>query len=267
MLHVTSSITTAAAGWPDSGLESSALPLYTGERMDREKRRYASALRESAGAMRSLGTSIPPRSHRRHAWRRFQVALAWIAASVVALASLAIGAAAIVVRHYEAGLPSVGDLKAYHAPQVTRILARDGTTVLAELYTQRRTVVSIESLPAHVKLAALAAEDADFYEHEGLNYLGIARALLINLRARSTRQGGLTITQQVVKNLLLGTSERTLARKIREALLARRLERELSKDDILDLYLKKYSFRSRAVRHRRGSKGRLWEKRAFADHR
>ncbi len=157
-------------------------------------------------------------------------------------AAACIATIAAVVRHYESGLPDVSELKAYQPPQVTRVLARDGTTVLAELYTQRRTVVSARSLPPHVKLAVLAAEDAGFYEHEGLNYLGIARAVLVNLRARSTRQGGSTITQQVVKNLLLGTHERTLSRKIREALLARRLEQELSKDEILEAYLNNVYF-------------------------
>ena len=141
-----------------------------------------------------------------------------------------------VVVHYEAGLPSVADLKGnYHPAQVTRVLARDGTT-LAEIFTERRTVVSIKSLPAHVKLAVLAAEDAGFYEHEGLNYWGIARAMLVNLKSGKFRQGGSTITQQVVKNLLLDP-ERTFRRKIREALLARRLEQELGKDEILELYL------------------------------
>jgi penicillin-binding protein 1A len=147
----------------------------------------------------------------------------------------------LIVRHYEAGLPAVTELRDYRAPQVTRVLARDGT-VLAELFTQRRTVVPIASLPAHVKLAVLAAEDAGFYEHEGLNYLGILRAFFINLRAHSTRQGGSTITQQVVKNLLLNTHERTLSRKIREALLARRLEQQLTKDEILELYLNNIFF-------------------------
>ncbi|HEX4513838.1 MAG TPA: PBP1A family penicillin-binding protein [Polyangiaceae bacterium] len=141
-----------------------------------------------------------------------------------------------IVVHYEEGLPSVTELKGnYHPAQVTRVLARDGT-LLAEIFTERRTVVSIGSLPAHVKLAVLAAEDAGFYEHEGLNYWGIARAMLVNLRSGKFRQGGSTITQQVVKNLLLDP-ERTFRRKIREALLARRLEQELGKDEILELYL------------------------------
>ncbi|HEY1691949.1 MAG TPA: PBP1A family penicillin-binding protein [Polyangiaceae bacterium] len=173
-------------------------------------------------------------------------AIAWRWTKRLALAALVVavgGAVALwlVVRRYEADLPSVSELKTYQAPQVTRILARDGT-VLAEIFTQRRTVVPIASLPPHVKLAVLAAEDAGFYEHEGLNYWGIGRAMLVNLRARSTRQGGSTITQQVVKNLLLATHERTFSRKVREALLARRLEQELTKEEILELYLNNIYF-------------------------
>ena len=142
-----------------------------------------------------------------------------------------------VIRHYEEGLPSVAELKGnYKPPQVTRVLARDGT-LLAELFTQRRTVVGIETLPAHVKLAVLAAEDAGFYEHEGLNYFGIARAFLVNFRSGRVKQGGSTITQQVVKELLLLDPERSYRRKLREAILARRLEQELTKDEILSLYL------------------------------
>lgn len=158
-----------------------------------------------------------------------------------AIAGLAFGLASILwvlwyVRSVEAELPSVIDLKhSYKPPQVTRVLARDGS-VLAELFTERRTLVTIESLPAHVKLAVLAAEDATFYEHEGLNYLGIARAMIVNLRSGQVKQGGSTITQQVVKNVLLD-SERTYRRKVREALLSRKLEQELKKDEILELYL------------------------------
>ncbi|MEO7113582.1 MAG: PBP1A family penicillin-binding protein [Polyangiaceae bacterium] len=167
----------------------------------------------------------------------------------LAIASSVAGAVAVItllfyVRGLEADLPSIAQLQGnYHPPQVTRILARDGS-LLAEAFTERRTVVPLSELPPHVKLAVLAAEDANFYEHEGLNYWGIARAMLVNLRAGHTRQGGSTITQQVVKNLLLD-SERTYKRKIREALLARRIEQELCpectpeqrKDKILELYL------------------------------
>jgi penicillin-binding protein 1A len=87
-----------------------------------------------------------------------------------------------------------------------------------------------------MKLAALAAEDAGFYEHTGLNYLGLLRALVVNLRGGRLRQGGSTITQQVIKNVLL-TQERTMDRKMREMILARQIEAELGKDEILELYL------------------------------
>jgi penicillin-binding protein 1A len=141
----------------------------------------------------------------------------------------------LVLRSYEADLPSTDELKHYDPPQVTRLVARDGS-LLAELFVERRTVVAIGAIPKVVKIAVLAAEDADFYRHQGLDYLGMLRALLVNLRSASARQGGSTITQQVVKNVLL-SHERTFERKARELLLARRIEQELSKDEILELYL------------------------------
>jgi penicillin-binding protein 1A len=159
-----------------------------------------------------------------------------VAGALGALAVLGVLGVVLVVRHYSEGLPSVEQLKSgYDPPQLTRILARDGT-VLAAVFTERRTVVPFAEVPDHAKLAFLAAEDAGFYEHQGLNYFGMLRALAVNLRARGTRQGGSTITQQVVKNVLL-EPERTLERKIRETILARRLEQSLTKDEILGLYL------------------------------
>ncbi len=152
------------------------------------------------------------------------------------LALLTVLAVLLVIRHYEGGLPDVHDLRTHYQPsQVTRVLARDGT-VLASLFVERRTVIPFADVPSHAKLAFLAAEDAQFYEHQGLNYFGMLRALSANLRAGHTRQGASTITQQVVKNVLLD-SERTYQRKIKETILARRLEKELSKDEIFALYL------------------------------
>lgn len=173
-----------------------------------------------------------------------------LAVAALVLSALTVLAGWLLVRHYEEGLPSVAELeRGYRPSQVTRVLARDGTTI-AELFTERRTVVRVEELPRHVITAFIAAEDASFYEHEGINYLGIARAAVVNLRAGRTRQGGSTITQQVVKNILLESNERSYRRKMREALLARRLEQELCpscgndqqgrdkrKDKILELYL------------------------------
>ena len=154
------------------------------------------------------------------------------------LGLIAAGALAVllVIRHFETDLPDVHDLRShYQPPQVTRVLARDGT-VLASLFVERRTVIPFSDIPSHAKLAFLAAEDAQFYEHQGLNYFGMLRAVFANLRAGHTKQGASTITQQVVKNVLLD-SERTYKRKIKETILARRLEKELSKDEIFSLYL------------------------------
>ncbi len=162
--------------------------------------------------------------------------LLWSLGSGVGFALLGALAVVLVVRHYAEGLPNVEELeKNYAPPQITRILARDGT-LLAGLFTERRTVVPFDRVPAHVKHAFLAAEDAGFYEHEGLNYLGMLRALVVNLRAGHVSQGGSTITQQVVKNVLLD-SERSYRRKIRETILAHRLEQRLEKAQILGLYL------------------------------
>src|SRR5258708_7707544 len=100
---------------------------------------------------------------------------------LIALAGLAMIAVALIIRHYEEGLPSTEELKRYQPKQVTRIVARDGT-LLAEDFTERRTVVQITDIPPHVQLAFLAAEDASFYEHKGLNYLAMLRAVWVNLR-------------------------------------------------------------------------------------
>ena len=126
-------------------------------------------------------------------------------------------------------------LRDYRPPQVTRVVDRNGV-LIGEIFSQRRTFVAYEDIPAHVENAFLAAEDADFYRHEGMDYVGMVRALVANVRARSLRQGASTITQQVVKNFLL-SPERTFDRKVQELILARRIEELLDKSEILELYL------------------------------
>lgn len=162
----------------------------------------------------------------------------WLVRTVVVLlvlAGLSMAGIAFAVRHFEKGLPTTTEVKRYSPPQVTRVLARDGT-LLGEHFVERRTVVKLADVPPHVKLAFLAAEDASFYEHEGLDYPGMLRSIWVNLRSASSRQGASTITQQVVKNVLL-TQERTYQRKIKEVILSRKIEQELTKDEILELYL------------------------------
>ena len=160
---------------------------------------------------------------------------------LVTVATLA-GAVGVVgiVWYYGRDLPTVAAVRDYRPPQTTRVLDRHGE-LIGEIFRERRTVVPMDRIPRALVLAVLAAEDADFYQHEGLDYPGIVRALLRDVSSGRPAQGASTITQQVVKLLIL-TPERTVARKVRELILARRLEQELSKDEILALYLNHINF-------------------------
>lgn len=154
----------------------------------------------------------------------------------------------LLIGGYAHDLPDHSFLAKYEPPVTTRIHAGDGR-LLAEFAQERRVFVPIENIPQQVILAFLSAEDRDFYNHNGLDFRGIVRASLYNLRSAYTGQGGMqgasTITQQVAKNFLL-TSERNLDRKIREAILASRIEEALSKDRILELYLNEIYLGARA---------------------
>ena len=142
--------------------------------------------------------------------------------------------------YFDRGLPSVSALRTYQPPQVTKVTCADGT-LCAEFYRERRTLVPLASLPSHIKNAFLAAEDADFYRHEGLDYSGMIRAAAKSLFLGSRPTGASTITQQACRNLLL-SQERTLSRKIKEWILAPRMEKALTKDQILNLYLNQIYF-------------------------
>ncbi len=135
----------------------------------------------------------------------------------------------------ERSLPSIQSLRDYRPAIVTTMYAADGT-VIGEFAAERRYVRSLGEIPRHVILAFLAAEDANFYEHKGLDFGSIVRAMIKNIEAGGIVQGGSTITQQVVKSLLL-SPERTWVRKIKEAILAYRIDRSMTKDEILYLYL------------------------------
>jgi penicillin-binding protein 1A len=160
----------------------------------------------------------------------------------LALVGLVLGVVTLVgiIAYYSRDLPDVASLRAYDPPQITRVVDRRGA-VIGELYDERRTVIPIDRIPRVMVLAMLASEDADFYRHSGVDYLGIARAVFRDILARRAAQGASTITQQVVKLLLL-TPERTFGRKVRELILAYRVEAELTKDEILHLYLNHINF-------------------------
>lgn len=166
--------------------------------------------------------------------------LKWGAISALVAGALMSVVIAIMFWHFGRDLPTVDALKSYHPKQVTRVATRDGK-VVGEIYTERRTFVEYEQIPPLLVHAVLAAEDADFFQHEGIDYWGMLRALFVNVKSGKTRQGASTITQQVVKGLLL-TPERTLKRKFQEIILARRLEKKLTKEQILTLYLNQIYF-------------------------
>jgi penicillin-binding protein 1A len=137
-------------------------------------------------------------------------------------------------------LPAFDTLKDYEPLVSTRVLAVDGSEAF-EFARERRTVVPIQEIPDVLKKAVMAAEDARFYQHEGVNYLAIGRCLAKGLLRGGVACGGSTITQQVVKTFLLSTDSR-VKRKVKELVLAPRLEQNLKKDEILYLYLNQIYF-------------------------
>ena len=158
------------------------------------------------------------------------------AGTVVFLVGVA--AAAGLIWHFSKDLPDYSQLQDYEPPVMTRVHAADGQ-LLGEYAKERRLYLPIQAIPKLVVNAFLAAEDKNFYEHGGLDYTGMARAGLLylqNIGSNRRPQGASTITQQVAKNFLL-TNEVSFDRKIKEALLAMRIERTYSKDKILELYL------------------------------
>ncbi|MCZ6885326.1 MAG: penicillin-binding protein 1A [Alphaproteobacteria bacterium] len=155
------------------------------------------------------------------------------------LLTLAGGAAVLgVFWHYGRGLPDYQQLATYEPPVMTRVHAGDGRLV-TEYATEKRAFVPIGAIPRRVINAFLAAEDKNFYSHPGVDVVSVLRAVVTNLKqlGRDRRLvGASTITQQVAKNFLL-TNEVSLARKVKEAILAFRIEQAFSKDRILELYL------------------------------
>src|SRR5579863_5443073 len=151
-----------------------------------------------------------------------------------------VGVAAVagLIWHFSKDLPDYSQLQDYEPPVMTRVHAADGS-LLGEYSKERRLYLPIQAVPKLVINSFLAAEDKNFYEHGGIDFSGMARAAIIyaqNFGSNRRPQGASTITQQVAKNFLL-TNEVSFARKIKEALLAMRLERTYSKDKILELYL------------------------------
>ena len=161
-------------------------------------------------------------------WQYLLTVTAVLAVSAVAVAALT---TALVYPN----LPSLESLTDYRPKQPLRIYTEDGA-LISEFGEERRKVVHLKETPKSLRQAILAAEDERFYQHGGVDTLGVLRAAISNLTAGGAKEGASTITMQVARNFFL-SSEKTLSRKLNEALLAIKIEHALSKDEILELYI------------------------------
>jgi penicillin-binding protein 1A len=178
---------------------------------------------------------VPPTVKRK---KRRSLALRFLgfafAAGVVGLLGVA-AAIGFVFWQYSKDLPDFEVLRHYEPPVMTRVHAGDGS-LIAEYAREKRIFVPISNMPKRLVQAFMSAEDKNFYEHNGLDYMGIGRSLINYVVFRKRLIGASTITQQVAKNFLL-TNERSMARKVKEAILALRIESAYTKEQILELYL------------------------------
>ena len=138
------------------------------------------------------------------------------------------------------GLPTDQEIQTYRSPETSKVYARDGRLV-ATLYEQNRSPVGLNEISQPMKQAIVAIEDSRFLEHNGIDFRGVGRAFLANARSLRLDQGASTITMQLARNRFL-TNEKSFRRKLREAVLAHRMERLFSKDEILELYLNQIYF-------------------------
>jgi len=138
------------------------------------------------------------------------------------------------------GIPSLEELKKHHPSDGTKVYA-DDDALIGEFKVEKGIFIPLNKIPAHLKNAVVAVEDSRFWSHKGLDYIGIARALVTDVIHVSMKEGGSTITQQLAKIVFL-SPEKTIERKLREAYLAVKLEKELSKNEILELYLNRVYF-------------------------
>ncbi len=171
------------------------------------------------------------RVSRRQGWGAAKTAAVFVAA-VVIIAFIGLSGWFFFML---AKLPKVDRLADYKPPIVSQVIGDDGSLV-GEFYLERRTVVPVNKIPRKLIQAFVAAEDSNFFQHKGIDYFGIVRAAIKNLISMRKKEGASTITQQVAKSMLL-TPEKKFSRKIKEAILATRMEKKLSKDEILYIYL------------------------------
>jgi penicillin-binding protein 1A len=186
-------------------------------------------MKPQSSTSKTSATAVKPRRH----WLR------WLFIIVGLLGGLFFIVGGIIAvstyRRLVVGLPSVAELENYQPSLVTKVFDRNGE-LIADFFIERRFLVPLKEIPLYLQQATIAVEDARFYSHHGIDPIGILRAMRANFRAGGVREGASTITQQVARTLFL-TPERTLDRKLREVILARRIEQRFSKNQILEMYL------------------------------
>jgi penicillin-binding protein 1A len=156
--------------------------------------------------------------------------------TTVILSVFAASTGAVLWYIWSSNLPYIGTLKEYNPPIITEIFSDDGE-VIGRFWDEKRIVITLDQVPEYLIQAFVAAEDARFFKHEGIDIRSIMRAFMKNLKAGKIEQGGSTITQQVTRSLLLKNLRKTYKRKAREALLSLQIEKTFSKDEILFLYV------------------------------
>ena len=174
----------------------------------------------------------------------------FVTAFVLLAVAGVLGVSAIALTFYwvSRDLPNITRIADFQPPQATVVLARDGST-LGQFFHEKRFPVPLSQISRYIPMAMLATEDAEFYQHDGVSPKAILRAAIANFRSHASGQGkqegGSTVTQQIIKQLIL-TPERTYERKMKEAILAWRVERHLTKEEILTVYLNQIFFGNNA---------------------
>ena len=167
----------------------------------------------------------------RRSWRKRTVILA----ALILLAGIVCGSTIGAFLTLTHDLPRIQELEDFRPSSVTTVLSAEGK-VLGEFFVEKRVPVDLDEIPPYLRQAVVATEDRRFYEHAGLDWRGIGRAILKDIRAGRFKEGGSTITQQLAKVLFLNP-EKTIQRKLKEAILALQIEKRYRKDEILSLYL------------------------------
>ncbi|HJU00794.1 MAG TPA: PBP1A family penicillin-binding protein, partial [Actinomycetes bacterium] len=209
--------------------------------------RLARPFRAIAGWLAPLVTAMAaPPNHRRRGWKAFaRPVVVALALTLVVATATAVPAGMLVadsVKGAGADLPELEELRQLRQPERTQVYDREGRVIEVLKDEQDRIVVPLDKISPLLQQAVIAAEDARFYEHKGVDDRGIVRAAVTNLLTGEVSQGGSTITQQLVRNSYPDLKDISIVRKIKEAALAAQLEGKLSKDEILHRYLNRVYF-------------------------